>query len=68
MKDSTRSYNFNRYALQTACGHCGAVTRHERWCITRDPFVFYAYDVVVHPEKLSTADTLILHSLGVRWN
>ncbi len=67
MKDSA-SYNVNRFRTQTGCAHCGGVARHERWCITRDATVFYAYDVVVHPEKLSTADALILHSLGVRWN
>ncbi len=67
MKESANWYYSNRTATQTACEHCGGVLRHERWCITRDPVVFYAYQVVVHPEKLSQGDALILHSLGVRW-
>ncbi len=50
-----------------ACEHCGGVIRHERWCITCDALVRYAYDAVAQPEKLSVADRLILHALGVLW-
>ena len=67
MKDSASWYHANRYNAQAACEHCGGIIRHEHWCITRDPLVYYAYDIVVHPEKLSPGDALILHSLGVRW-
>lgn len=41
--------------------------RHEKWCITRDPLVQYAYAIVSDPEKLTLRDRLILHALGVDW-
>ena len=68
MKEPVSWYHTNRQGPQSACEHCGGVIRHERWCITRDPIVYYAYDIVVHPEKLSPGDALILHSLGVAWD
>lgn len=68
MKDPVSWYHTNQPIAKSACEHCGGVIRHEHWCITRDPIVYYAYDVVVHPEKLSTGDALILHSLGVAWD
>jgi hypothetical protein len=43
------------------------IIRHERWCITLDPLVYYAYEIVAEPGKLSIGDALILHALGVRW-
>jgi len=49
------------------CEHCGRLARHEKWCITCDPVVQYAYAVVADPEKLSLRDRLILHALGVDW-
>ena len=63
----TFQYHSNRYHAQAACQHCEGIIRHERWCITRDPIVFYAYQVVADPNTLSLGDTLILHSLGVKW-
>ncbi len=49
------------------CEHCQAEGEHEPWCITRDPRVSYAYEIVAEASKLTFADTLILHSLGVTW-
>ncbi len=49
------------------CEHCGRILRHEKWCITRDPLVQYAYAVVTDPERLTLRDRLILHALGVDW-
>lgn len=60
-------YHSNQYAAQSACQHCGGVVRHERWCITCDPLVQYAYQAVLEPDKLTLADKLILHALGVVW-
>ena len=60
-------YHSNQYTANSACEHCGGVVRHERWCITRDAVVQYAYKVVLEPEKLTTIDQLILHALGVAW-
>ena len=60
-------YHSNRYNAASTCEHCGGVVRHERWCITCDPIVQYAYGVVLEPEKLTLGDRLILHALGVVW-
>jgi len=59
-------YN-SRFGAPELCGHCGRIMRHERWCVTRDPLVEYAYAVVTDPEKLTLRDRLILHALGVDW-
>ncbi len=60
-------FHSNRYNAQAACEHCEGVVRHESWCITRDPVVYYAYQIVVEPSQLTVGDALILHSLGVTW-
>ena len=61
-------YHSNQYNAARSCEHCGGIIRHERWCITCDPIVQYAYGVVLEPEKLSLRDRLILHALGVAWD
>jgi hypothetical protein len=60
-------YHCNRYHAQAACEHCKGVIRHERWCITYNSLVYYAYEIVTDPAKLTLGDLLILHSLGVTW-
>jgi len=60
-------YHSNQYNAQATCEHCGGVIRHEKWCITCDAFVQYAYTVVLEPDKLTLRDRLILHALGVSW-
>lgn len=65
--NSAAVYHCNRYTAQSACEHCEGIVRHERWCITIDPVVRYAYEIVLEPNKLTFEDTLILHSLGVAW-
>jgi len=60
-------YHGNQYDTKSACEHCGGIIRHERWCITCDPRVQYAYEIVLNPEKLSDADRINLHALGVSW-
>jgi hypothetical protein len=57
----------NQVNAQAPCEHCEGIVRHERWCITCDPVVQYAYAVVVDPDKLTLRDRLILHALGVSW-
>lgn len=61
------TYHSNRYCADAACEHCEGIIRHEPWCITLDPTVYYAYQIVADPTKLTPADALILHSLGVIW-
>ena len=60
-------HHSNQHEAKPACEHCGGVVRHERWCITCDPLVQYAYAVVLEPDKLTLIDRLILHALGVVW-
>ena len=69
MSDTTETtrYHSNRYNAQAACEHCEGIIRHEPWCITLDPLVYYAYQIVADPSKLTAGDALILHSLGVTW-
>ncbi|MFZ0562307.1 MAG: hypothetical protein WBD45_23495 [Terriglobales bacterium] len=60
-------FHSNRYNAEAACEHCEGIIRHEPWCITRDPDVYYAYQIVVDPSKLTVGDALILHAVGVVW-
>jgi hypothetical protein len=64
---TTTLYHSNKYHAQAACEHCEGIIRHEPWCITIDPVVYYAYEIVADPSKLTVGDALILHSLGVSW-
>jgi len=65
--EPTTRYHSKRSSAQAACGHCQGTIRHERWCITVDPAVYYAYQIVADPSKLTVGDALILHSLGAIW-
>lgn len=68
MSDNSSSiFHSNRYNAQAPCRHCDGIIRHEPWCITLHPLVYYAYQIVADPTKLTVADALILHSLGVIW-
>ena len=58
----------NRYSADKACEHCEGIIRHESWCITRNPAIYYAYQAVVDAGKLSVGDHIILHALGVQWS
>jgi hypothetical protein len=64
---STTWFHSNRYTAESSCEHCGGVLRHESWCITVDATVYYAYQIVLDPGKLTAGDALILHALGVTW-
>ncbi len=59
--------NHSQHRVQAGCEHCQGVFDHERWCVTRDPNVFYAFKIATDPAKITLGDTLILHSLGVAW-
>lgn len=61
-------YHSNPYNAEATCPHCGGVVRHEKWCVTRDALVRYAYSITSDPEKLTLCDRLILHALGVSWS
>jgi hypothetical protein len=65
--NNTNSTHNSPYNAAAGCDHCQGVTEHEPWCVTRDPRVCYAYEIVAQASKLTFLDTLILHSLGVTW-
>jgi len=65
--NSATIFHSNRYNAQAACKYCEGVIRHEPWCVTLHPTVYYAYQILADPSKLTTGDALILHSLGVIW-
>jgi hypothetical protein len=64
---AARWYHSNQYSSQATCQHCGGVVRHEKWCITCDPLVRYAFSTVEDCAKLNLRDHLMLHALGVCW-
>jgi hypothetical protein len=68
VKPAASWYHSNQYNEQATCEHCGGVVRHEKWCITCDPLVRYAYGAVLDSETLTLRDRLILHALGVSWD
>lgn len=63
----TTWFHSNRYCAKAACEHCGGVVRHEPWCISANPVVYYAHQIVLDSNKLTLADALVLHALGVAW-
>jgi len=67
-KPAASWYHSNQYNAQATCDHCGGIIRHEKWCITRNTVIQYAYGVVNEPGKLMLRDRLILHALGVSWD
>ena len=68
IRDNPMTYHANRYHAQSACQQCEGILRHEPWCRTVNPAAYYAYEIVVHPKKLTIEDSIILHSLGVLWS
>jgi len=67
MSNLNAFYHGNSYTVHSACEHCQAMFEHERWCVTKDPNIYYAYMIVTDPSKITLGDSLILHSLGVAW-
>jgi len=65
--NSDAVFHSNRYTAESACEHCAGIVRHEPWCITVDHIVYYAYEIVADPGKMTIGDVLLLHSLGVSW-
>lgn len=61
-------YHSNRYHARSACQLCEGIVRHEPWCLTVNPAVWYAYEIVVYPDRVTLEDSIILHSLGVLWS
>ncbi len=57
----------NKYSADAECEHCRGVVRHQAWCITLSPTIFYAYQAVLDADKLSEGDRILLHGLGVAW-
>jgi len=68
MKNIDSTHHDNKFNAAAACQNCLGIQGHEPWCATLDPNVQYAYEIVTEPRKLTLADSLILHSLGVTWS
>ena len=60
-------YDSNRYSAEVTCKHCDGVVRHEPWRSSLDRNVYYAYEIVADPSRLTIGSALILHALGVTW-
>ena len=61
------SARINQYSESSICDHCAGVTIHERWCITCNTVVRYAFEAASGTGYLTMGDGLILHALGVEW-
>jgi hypothetical protein len=68
MSNLDHLFHRNQYLVEAACAYCQGKQNHEPWCATQDPQVFYAYAIVSDGSKLTFADSLVLHSLGVTWD
>jgi hypothetical protein len=55
----------NITAIATRCEHGKGVIRRHSWCITVNSAVYCTHEIVLNPDKLTTADGTILHPLGV---
>ena len=60
-------HSISQCRVEAACEHCGKILQHETWCITQNPFVQYAVEIILDPHRLTIGDAIILHSLGVTW-
>lgn len=67
MSNANSASNSKKSNALSACPLCQGIFAHESWCASRDPEASYAYQIVVDASKLTTGDSLILHSLGVAW-
>lgn len=67
MSNANSAYYGKHVKSPSACALCEGVFAHEAWCASRDPGASYAYQIVLDASKLTLADSLILHSLGVAW-
>lgn len=64
----TASTHENQLMQGSNCDHCGGTTTHERWCISCNTLVRYAYGIVLDGRHLTLGDAIILHALGVDWS
>jgi hypothetical protein len=66
--NSASACNSNSCSAPSPCAFCEGIFQHAAWCASRDPGASYAYQIVVNASKITLADSLILHSLGVAWD
>ncbi len=60
-------YHANRLSTNAACQFCQGLANHAPWCATQNSTVSYAYQIVAESARLTLGDSLMLHSLGVKW-
>ena len=68
MSNTNHLYQGKENLSQAGCNYCDGITEHAPWCATQDPNVYYAYAIVADSSKITVADELLLHSLGVVWD
>ena len=56
-----------RHSSDSGCKFCHNIFDHAPWCATQNSTVFYAYQIVAESSRLTVGDSLVLHSLGVKW-
>ena len=66
--DKPAWHHSDRYGAQSACKYCEGNIRHQRWCLTINSAVYYAYQIIVDPNKLTIGDAILLHALDVLWS
>jgi len=66
-RQQTELSRINPLTVGPVCDHCAGVTSHETWCVTCNAIVRYAYGAVMNGGRLTLADELSLHALGVEW-
>jgi hypothetical protein len=66
-QDPTSWKHSNRYNATAGCEYCQGVLQHEPWCDSQNPRVRYVHELMVGTSRLSQADHLYLHGLGVVW-
>lgn len=57
----------NQYNVAKACEHCEGVVRHESWCVSESPAIYYAWAIVHYSGIVTEEDRIHLHGLGVAW-
>jgi hypothetical protein len=67
-RQQTEPTRSNQYSAGPVCDYCAGVTRHEKWCVTCNAIVRYAYGAIAEGGRLTLGDELSLHALGVEWS
>ena len=65
--DNLDSILYTKRHSDAECKYCHSIFDHAPWCATQNSTVLYAYQIVAESSRLTEGDSLVLHSLGVKW-